>query len=304
MAKILPLRGSILINGFWRSGTTWVQQVLAKAYGAKTIFEPLSPSSQFPLQKRVFGSATPAVWRESFLPLSPEVFTPEDVRYLDLTFAGCCPTRSTFPYLCRKSVTECFNRRLVIKFVRAHCLLGYMAERYNVTPIHVTRHPCAVVASFALSDWTWNFSQVDFCQLYPDSQPFEDPRAKEQIHVLHEYSNSSATAKLTALWALMERRVAETPGVVSARYEDLVRNPEQEFPRLAGRVGATLRNPLETGEDSPVTVAQRKGIDIEQRLTSWKHELCFEVQESVRSIVEDIWPAGASLWFEASSDCE
>jgi hypothetical protein len=302
MAKILPLRGSILINGFWRSGTTWVQQVLATAYGAKTLFEPLSPSSQFPLQKRVFGSATPAVWRESFLPLSPEVFTPEDVRYLDLTFAGCCPTRSTFPYLCRKSVTECFNRRVVIKFVRAHCLLGYMAERYNVIPIHVSRHPCAVVASFSASDWTWNFNEVDFSQLYPDSRRFEDPRAEELRQILHNYSESSAISKLAAFWAVMERRAAETPGVVFARYEDMVRKPEQEFQRLARKVGATLCNPLETEEDSPVTVAQRKGIDIDHRLSSWKHDLSFETQELVRSIVKKIWPAGASLWFETSND--
>jgi hypothetical protein len=302
MAEMFPLRGSILINGFWRSGTTWVQQVLARSYAAKTIFEPLAPSSQFPLQKRLFGSATPTAWRESFLPLSPELLKPEDVSYLDLAFAGCSPTRSKFPYLCRKSVAECFSRRLVIKCVRAHCLLGYMAERYDVIPIHVSRHPCAVVASFTASDWTWNFDQVDFSHLYPDSQPFEDARAEEERQVLHTYSASPMTSKTAALWALMERRATETPGVVSIRYEDLARNPEQEFRALGRKAGFALCKPLETDEDSPVTFSKRKGTEIEHRLTSWKHELPLEEQNSVRSVVEKIWPAGASLWFESVAD--
>src|ERR1700744_1192686 len=33
----------LFVSGFWRSGTTWLQEYLASGFHAKTIFEPLSP---------------------------------------------------------------------------------------------------------------------------------------------------------------------------------------------------------------------------------------------------------------------
>ncbi len=60
--RVLPmqdLQGPIvLVSGFWRSGTTWVQECLAESLGAKTIFEPLSP--QEPRRRAFLASRFPA----------------------------------------------------------------------------------------------------------------------------------------------------------------------------------------------------------------------------------------------------
>jgi hypothetical protein len=39
------LKNTLLINGFWRSGTTWLQQTLVQALNAKSLFEPFSPAA-------------------------------------------------------------------------------------------------------------------------------------------------------------------------------------------------------------------------------------------------------------------
>ena len=39
------LSDTLLINGFWRSGTTWLQQTFVDAMDAKSLFEPFSPSA-------------------------------------------------------------------------------------------------------------------------------------------------------------------------------------------------------------------------------------------------------------------
>ena len=39
------LKNTLLINGFWRSGTTWLQQTLVEALHAKSLFEPFSPAA-------------------------------------------------------------------------------------------------------------------------------------------------------------------------------------------------------------------------------------------------------------------
>jgi hypothetical protein len=37
-------RPVVFVSGFWRSGTTWMQELLAKSLHAKTVFEPLLPT--------------------------------------------------------------------------------------------------------------------------------------------------------------------------------------------------------------------------------------------------------------------
>ncbi len=301
-AEFAPLQGTLLINGFWRSGTTWVQEVLARAYEAKTIFEPMAPSSQFPLQERIFGKEVPQAWREAYIPLSADDLGLEDVRYLDKVFRGYNPTRSGFPYLCRKTYAECLSRRLVIKFVRAHCLLGFMSERYGLTPVNISRHPCAIVASFNNTDWSWYFSDVDLDRMYHRMDPYSDAVAERDRDTIRQYGNAAPMIKISALWALMERRVADTPGVVSMRYEDLARDPRRRFVELAQRAGVTLQHPLETENDSPVTVEGRKGVDIDARLNSWRHTLNDDEQQVIRRVVEAIWPEGAEAWFGAEQE--
>ena len=43
LARLNVARPVVLVSGFWRSGTTWMQECLAEALAAKTVFEPLSP---------------------------------------------------------------------------------------------------------------------------------------------------------------------------------------------------------------------------------------------------------------------
>ncbi len=52
-------RPVVLVSGFWRSGTTWLQECLVEGLEAKSIFEPLSP--QEPRRRAALHDRVP--WR-------------------------------------------------------------------------------------------------------------------------------------------------------------------------------------------------------------------------------------------------
>ena len=144
-------RPRLLVSGFWRSGTTWLQESLSTALGAKTVFEPLSPME--PLR------------RAALLRLHPH--DTEDLR--QATIPGACPDDAGFwrylgrtcrgrvatEYLmsCRRDMAESFRRDIVVKDVRLQANLAEFHRRFGVPIVHVRRHPCAVVASLIAADW-------------------------------------------------------------------------------------------------------------------------------------------------------
>ena len=55
LAALGIARPLLIVSGFWRSGTTWLQECLAESLGAKTVFEPLSPME--PKRRAALGGA-------------------------------------------------------------------------------------------------------------------------------------------------------------------------------------------------------------------------------------------------------
>lgn len=46
IAYLVDPKDTLVITGFWRSGTTWLQDIISDHFRAKSIFEPLEPDVQ------------------------------------------------------------------------------------------------------------------------------------------------------------------------------------------------------------------------------------------------------------------
>lgn len=278
----------IIVSGFWRSGTTWLQDLIAQSVQAKTIFEPLDKDAFMP-----FLRGRSDIYR-GYIPPSPKMFSNADWRSLDRAFQGISPQRSGFCYLCRSGFKDAYKRRLVIKFVRAQFILGALTTRYQPSAaIHISRHPMAVVSSMLQANWNWSFDEIDLSQWYgADTQcgleNFAAQLMRTPLRGTHE--------KIAALWAVTEQAVHSVEAVTKCRYETLVTAPEETFAILMQEAALSGGIVPDFSKDSPVTTTGREGLAVQDRLTSWRRNLSSDMQLEIRAVLRDFWPQVEDNW--------
>jgi hypothetical protein len=280
----------VLVTGFWRSGTTWLQEALAEALHAKTIFEPCSPQAFPPFNCPARFPERDNASREAHIPLSFATFDRRDLKFLDGVFSGYCYPNFTFE--CRTSMSEAFRRRAVIKLVRAPFLITELLQRYDVRAVHITRHPCAAVESLLRVKWGWSFEQVKFRNILPSPEAAPSNLAPD-LAILMRYDDRPAFERIAAYWAFTEMNVARTDHGRLARiaYEALVKRSTELFPRLIEFVGGS-RNPQDFERASTQTAVDRREIARLERTDSWRRSLDSRTCKRIRDVVSDLWPEG------------
>ncbi|MDR9828620.1 sulfotransferase [Vibrio sp. FNV 38] len=275
----------ILITGYWRSGTTWVQDVLSAGIGAKTMFEPLEPATLLPIYE---GQEIEAA---SYMPLSFEVMSKQDLHFLDLAFAGVSPKYQKFNYLSRKSLQEAFRHNVVVKLVRGQYISDALRDRYNLSNvIHVSRHPMAVNYSMLRADWQWSIQNINFADLYHREKALTLPKEHQEVfETLLRFNDQAPECKIAATWALSEKYMVKQPYTVPFRYEDLLTNPHIEFAKMAQAVGHNMAESVDFTTPSVVTAQDRTNIDIASRLNSWQSKLDEKTQANIRSVLRELW---------------
>lgn len=290
MMRFRVVRPPVILSGFWRSGTTWVQQVFIESISAKSQFEPLDPSALFPLHEGYDSDPTQA----GYLPLNADVFSQDDLHYLDSAFKGITPRRSGFNYLIRTSIKECFASRVVIKFVRAQFIIPFLVERYKPQGVvHISRHPMAVIQSLLSAKWQWNFSEICLSDLYWREIGIDHCSLVEEIK---QYDNAREEEKIAALWAITEREIRKTSGVIYIKYEDLLKDPNEGFAQLFKDMGLSYSGSVDYSKDSPVTEGNRMGASLEDRLNSWRYQMPVKTQDRVRNVLINVWPEVVQEW--------
>jgi hypothetical protein len=281
---------SVLVTGFWRSGTTWLQEALAEALNAKTIFEPCSPQAFPPFNCPARFPGRDHASREAYIPLDFATFDRRDLKFLDGVFSGYCYPNFTFE--CRRAMSEAFRRRAVIKMVRAPFIITELLQRYDVRAVHITRHPCAAVESFLRVKWGWNFEQVKFRNILPRLEAAPAHLIRD-LAILMRYDDRPAFERIAAYWAFTEMNVARIGDgrLTKIAYEAMVKRSTELFPRLIEFVGGS-RNPRNIERASTQTAGDRKTIARLERTDSWRRSLDSGMCERIQDVVSDLWPEG------------
>lgn len=287
--------GILVVSGYWRSGTTWLQQSLASILLAKTVFEPLHPAVTRELYREILYGKDDA-FREIFLPWGGAGPHSRQVeQFLGRALWSKLPPVAT--RILRARRREALRPRVVAKVVRAHLCLRALRDAFHTPIIHVVRDVRAVVASIAMTDWAWQFDRLSLKEQLLD---VDDGRAayfdawREQIV---RYDRGDNVAKIVVYWALLERFVEESfplderNGIRLVRYSDLVHDPEASVSELLESLGFGSVPPERLAalrQDSATTSGDRKGgLSTEERIAGWATRLKPGEVRRIEDIVDE-----------------
>lgn len=164
-----------IIAGFGRSGTTWVQDVLAEANQLRPVFEPLHP-------RFVPGAAA---YAHRYLTASDAAPGLQDLlstyisgEYRSLWTDYRIIRRRLYPRLSHVVSLHAFREQLhlyreslqsfrtyhpqrrrpqrIVKLVRANMMLGWLRAKFDARIVFLIRHPAAVITSQMNAARTWD----------------------------------------------------------------------------------------------------------------------------------------------------
>jgi hypothetical protein len=302
-------QSAILVYGSGRSGTTWVQDVLADANGYDTVFEPLHPdavkgASAFAnlylepnenndslrnfLQLAISGNLR-SVWA-SLRARPDRLFPPLGTL---LTRKGAGNTKATYirTWTRWQHYKGVRNQAKIVKFIRANLLIGWIQQEFGCKAAYVVRHPCAVLSSVG-QRWgsEWQISAMrELLHRYLDQESLAVGRLAGKIEHL---SSLETMAEIhAAIWCIENAHLVgrDLPaGVSLACYEDLVINKEVAWSALTQDLGLA-KAPEATLLSRPSQQARytmnEKTSDTE-KLSTWQARLETSEKRDVQQMLE------------------
>lgn len=278
---------SLVVSGFWRSGTTWLQESLALLLGAKTVFEPFH--FKVPAARALLSRSQPVVRSEPFLELHmPYCGDRELSGELRSLFAGAL--RGTLAgrgtRLLRTDARECLRSRIVVKLVRGHLCLRAAQQTFGMPIIHVYRDPRGVVASVMQTGWDWLFDHLRLVEQLLEPRDGRAGAFEQWRDAIEEYDDKDKVARLAAYWAITERFLRDSlqastastaGGCLFLSYEDLCRRREDFLLETVARLGfatpATPGRRAVLDRESLSTSESRRGATLDDRILGWKKQL-------------------------------
>lgn len=278
------LRNKLLINGFWRSGTTWLQQTLVDALNAKSLFEPFSPAAGHKWDQ--LSHTVSEASRNVYMPLSANCLTPRDRMTLYLALKGV--GTHGYTHFLRSAHSPVWSKSLMVKSTQLGFVLDEIARNRTLPIIHIRRHPAAVYASFKETDWSWSIQDVRLDQNYSLQDFTKGTVEYERAETLLRFDQSPAH-RMAALWSLSERAAQQSIRSNRAQfvsYEDIV----SEGAAILNRLQISSVNIQSNVTASPVTNIGRESLTVKERLNDWTSRLTpFEI-DCIRSVCQELFP--------------
>jgi hypothetical protein len=295
LAHRLDPSQTLVISGFWRSGTTWLEEALREILNAKTLFEPCDPLARE--MQAVHASA--GVERNSyealrlFMPYSrPGTMESAPLREM---FGKALRSESWGSWLrrFRTGLAESLKPRLVVKFVRAQLCLRAAQDTFGMPVLHVYRDPRAVIASVRKTRWHWLFDHLSLREQLLDPRDGRAAYFERWRDAIEEYDQADAVARLAAYWALSEAFLRdsyrdEPERFVCVGYEKLVQQREGLFGELLARL--KLKPWSErfavSQRDSTTTSHPQRGVPVGERVGGWKKVLSGAEIAMIESVMQ------------------
>lgn len=267
-----PARPPILVTALPRSGSTWVGRILGESESALYLQEPMTQS----YLNHIGRQQTPIFEWE--MCRDGRAYD----RFAALAF-GAIPRFST-AVVARPDqwrISGRTSKRVVVKDVNP-LVVRRLWERFRPSIVVLVRHPVPVARSFRSLGWTRDQFRTRFlpetlAALEPDQGFREEQDFWEQCGAFQALAHNHVIASLRGIRHL------------AVRYEDVCRNPVDEFKRIFAFCGLpfsdAVRRSIETSSRSkadylPGTFdTDRNSVDMTDR---WRHEVDEQDIERVR----------------------
>lgn len=252
---VCDLHDTVVVAGSPRSGTTWVADSLAQVSHRALINEPLF-IRRIPRARKVLGSWRPYVPRNTDdAPLTA---------FMTDVLTGQVGALNLQGDRLRVLPRELPRRKLVVKFVRANRMLGWLDESFQVRMIvFLLRHPCAVVSS-----------QMEMGRAEGSAWAAKAAPSPERLHaaiggtlpdeLVSRYETAisqvrSGAGVLASTWAwdnLLPLLLEQPSRWRVLPYESMVNDPGQSMMNIAAAVGETFDDLAVRSLPSPASLGK------------------------------------------------
>ena len=294
---------AVLVTGFWRSGTTWLLEVLTRSLEAKAVFEPLDPKigGYRSISTEYYHGTEKAI--SGFMPYVVDSLAERSSlrRHIVRSLTGAAPgvfTRSARVSIranegrdsswslieAKERLADALRNRVVVKFSRAHLLLPLLHSEFRPTIFHIRRDPRAVIESLIRQDWSeWihEMSLVEYLLEPGDGRLEEFGKWADDIRWCDQ--EGGRLAPLAGYWALCEWYVDQYTGKerFDVSFEELCRKGSDHLNASEQDQGFTVSPQVMGGESK--TSDREKTVN--DRIFGWKKRLESEERHTIESVM-------------------
>jgi hypothetical protein len=299
--------GPRFVAGFGRSGTTWVQDVLAQANSMRAVFEPLHPGIDKrarPFANRLIRAdeevpELEAFWRQYFSEPFHSLWADYRVLWPRLypRFEGtgiataireaARYNRSVFGNYAKYRAQRHYDERIT-KCIRANMMLGWLRQRFDARIVFIIRHPVPVVMSQArVGGKAWDpFALLATYKSDPalvDRLPVPYRRLLSQRH--------DALEAFTLSWCIENTVALEdaaTFGIPVVYYEQLIHAGEPEWRRIVAALGLESMPPdaLIARPSQQAWGEKAHDAELVRKYALWMERVDSGIRERVRGILD------------------
>ena len=256
----------VLVVGVPRSGTTWVAQILARGGRATYLEEPdnhLRFAFAFRAKRRLGARAYPrlapgdagpdladfeSLWRSAFSDgardgssrkrvLANRLVGRTGPKRVSAALTGSLARHPDLALATRIAEPErpAGNGPLVVKSVYASLATEWIASRHDVRVVSVLRSPLNVLSSWIELDWLPPSG--------PDVLSTLDPALAQDFADRFDAPPPERSALARAAWVIgaltcaLDEETRRNPAWARVVHEELCLSPDEEYPRIAERVG-------------------------------------------------------------------
>ena len=280
-------RDALVICADPRGGSTWLYEILSGIDNVAGLWEPLHIGKVGQFKKLGFG------WRHY---ISENDTFPGARAAFQRLFEGACRD----PYILHRTTFREFREadHLLTKFCRATQLLPWLTRefKFNNKPVHLVRHPCAIVAS-QLRYGAWDSVKPGFSE----HQIMSDPLMSIHSDILLGVDNIES--RLAAVWAMTNSVALNHPQRnerwLTISYEDLVTNPADTLALILNDWGLTLDDSIDeiivrpsrtTLNSSPVALGKTQ-----KQLSYWQSSL---TDKQIHNVLDTVNAFGIDIYGE------
>ena len=261
---------ALIICGSTRSGSTWLAELVSSIDGHSQIFEPMHTGY-------VKEAKHAGIERNMFVKESEE--WPQGRRFFTKVLTG----KVINPWIASQIPWNKLlkTERLVVKFVRANLVLGWLSKHLDILPpAMVIRHPCAIIMSQLNKGWSPS-KEVLLSNKYFDSHP----KIKQACHKFDKPEERAALA-----WCLRYHgplTLNKPYPFVLVCYERLVRNGEEEIKKLfdAWNLPVTQSVLDKLSKPSDTVTENSQVVSGKDPLAGWKKHLTTTEVENILAVL-------------------
>ncbi len=291
--RVISRENTICLFCHPRGGSTWLAEILLQIPGSCLIDEPLQKGKiktegilkeQNQPYRHILDPADKLFFEELYI--SPDAEWKEAEFLFSDILGGRMDSLSLYDEAGPQRLKNAHT--YIVKFNYGHLVMQWLINKFPVTPVILTRHPCAVVAS----QMKMKMPEIQNFGKIITSNDFERRGiVKKYVDV---FSNITRVEEYLAFWwsvKVKETLYALLPQMkyLIIAYESLLTNFEDEIKRLFEWTGKDIPQNLGALRFRPSASTHASSIDRihnKKQLMAWKSELSDDQIKKIFNIVE------------------